>query len=449
MLIRFTVENFMSFRDEVEFSMIAGKSHIHPDHVVANGKRSSIKLLRAGVIYGANASGKSNLLKAMQFAKDLIVEGTRRKESIAVNPFKFNTLSVVRPSRFEFEFKHSGKAYNYGFRVDAQRVHEEWLYEIGTTSEKMLFERETSPDGDTKVEFGRFKLHSPKDRDFLDFTAQGTRPNQLFLTECAERNMDYFTAIFRWFDEVLMFIFPETWRKGLEIEFITSEDFGKSLQQFFQLFDTGIASIHLKKFNFDVDESIPKQIREETKEKLLIREQDVGAITLRGPRGQRYLVFSEEDKIQALKLMTGHRVDGEKDPVLLDVSEESDGTQRLFDLIPLLLQLFSGEHVVFIDELDRSLHPHLSYKILELFLNTKPEQQSQLIVTTHESALLDLDLLRRDEIWFVEKNPEGASSVYSLEEFAPRYDKDIRKGYLLGRFGAIPVMNADKLDWAI
>ncbi|MDQ7033693.1 MAG: AAA family ATPase [Anaerolineae bacterium] len=147
------------------------------------------------------------------------------------------------------------------------------------------------------------------------------------------------------------------------------------------------------------------------------------------------------------KITTAHKVEGEDNPIYLEVSEESDGTQRLFDIIPGLMDLIDGEKVFIIDELDRSLHPHLTRNILELFLKGK-NNRSQLIVTTHEASLLNLDLLRRDEIWFIEKDRNGKSSAYSLEDFTPRKDKDIRKGYLLGRYGSIPFLSTDiALEW--
>ena len=172
---------------------------------------------------------------------------------------------------------------------------------------------------------------------------------------------------------------------------------------------------------------------------------------IKSPDAKTYLINrnqKNEFEVEVMELQTVHKVNSENREVSVEVDEESDGTQRLFDLIPVLMELLGGERVFVIDELDRSLHPHLSHSIIELFLNNSAQQKSQLIVTTHKSSLLDLALLRRDEIWFVEKNPDGQSGVYSLEEFAPRYDNDIQKGYLLGRFGAIPfIKNVDSLGW--
>jgi len=154
------------------------------------------------------------------------------------------------------------------------------------------------------------------------------------------------------------------------------------------------------------------------------------------PDGQRYFAKKEAEQLKIYKLLLRHRDETCGSDILFEMDEESDGTLRLLDLIPMLYPGNGRNSVVIIDELDRSLHPSLSHEFISAFLQL--DNQKQIIVTTHEANLLDLDLVRRDEVWFVEKDSRGNSSVYSLEEFSPRYDKDIRKGYMLGRFGAIP-----------
>jgi uncharacterized protein len=449
MLIRFSVENFLSFRDEVELSMISGKSRKHPEHIIAGETNSKTNILKSAVIYGANASGKSNLIKAMAFAKKTITTGSRLRQTLSVTPFRFDKACEDKPSRFQFEFIYKKKTYIYGFVLDSQRIHNEWLYRVAATTEKQLFERHTDQNGDTKVEFSNINLTRKKDRDFLDFVARGTRQNQLFLTESIERNVSHFQDAYDWFERVLIPIFPESSPAGLEIEFMENSVFQQDFKNFIQLFDTGIAGIELREFNFDEEANIPDELRMRIKNDLIENKDGISRSIIQSAEGGNYLLLrNEQNEVRAWKFTTIHKVKGEDRDVLLDISDESDGTRRLFDLIPALMDLLNRERVFVIDELDRSLHPHLSRSILELFLNNKPEQPSQLIVTTHESSILDLDLLRRDEIWFVEKNIDGVSALYSLEEFAPRYDKDIRKGYLLGRFGAIPfIKNVDHLGW--
>jgi AAA15 family ATPase/GTPase len=446
MLIRFVTRNFSSFNQEVEFSMIAGRARMHPDHVIRDEAWNGIDLLRSAVIYGANASGKSNLIKAMSFAQDLIVNGTKARQLIPVTCHKLSLACAEQPSKFEFEFKRQGQYYAYGFELDAHKVHSEWLYKINKNTQKLIFERETK-EGQVTVEFGEIDFEDKDDKRFLEFVARGTRPNQLFLTESIDRNMEHFEEIFSWFADALGIIFPES----RYLRFLTSMDEGDEqsnfLLRYLQLFDTGISGFTHEPVDIETELSdLPEPVKTSLSANLTPEK----SLTLHVSRDRRYytLRMNENQEIQAFKLMAKHSMVEGGGEALLEIADESDGTQRLMDLTPALFKLLNNEGVLIVDELDRSLHPNLSYKILEHFLNNNPEQQSQFIVTTHESNLLNLNLLRRDEIWFVEKDQAGASSLYSLEEFAPRYDKDIRKGYLLGRFGAIPVVgNVSHLGW--
>jgi hypothetical protein len=400
--------------------------------------RNSINVLRAAVIYGANASGKSNLIQAMAFARELIVNGTRPHKFIPIKRFLLDKSCVDKLSKFEFEFKSRGKYYAYGFELDTHRIHSKWLYEIRQTTEKMIFERTTSHENETTIKFGSIEFESKRDRQFIEFTGMGTRYNQLFLTESIERGVEYFEGVYSWFDKGLTFIFPDTQFAGLEISIEQRRKLGDDLLGLLQLFDTGISGIGFEEIDF---ESEITDFPDEIKDQLIEDADEDSKIVVRGSNDRRYLIYRDEyNELKAFKLITKHKMKDCDDEASLEVGDESDGTRRLMELLPALIDLFNNDRVYVIDELDRSLHSTLSYRILELFLNNKKRQESQLIVTTHETSLLNLNLLRRDEIWFIEKDKTGASTVYSLEEFAPRYDKDIRKGYLLGRFGAIPIV---------
>ncbi len=447
MLVRFTVSNFLSFNEEVELSMVPGLSRQHPDHILRDERWNGINLLRSAVIYGANASGKSNLVKAMHFAQNLIVKGTRPKQPISVDFHALHQGCGKLPSKFEFEFRCNEKFYAYGFELDRRIIHTEWLYEVTKKKQTMLFERETHKDK-VEVNFGNLGA-TREEMQFLGYVAQGTRPNQLFLTESLEKNVAFFEDVFSWFSDVLKIIFPHSRFLGLEISISEGDELSTALLDYLQLFNTGISGLELKSINISND--LPG-LPDDVKAKLIAKLEPGKSILVMLNSGKdiRYVFrINEKQEEEVFQLMTKHNMAGCDEETLFEIAKESDGTQRLLDLIPALYQLVNTDKVYVIDELDRSLHPHLSYKILEHFLSNAAQQQSQLIVTTHESHLLDLDLLRRDEIWFIEKNQEGASTLYSLEEFTPRYDKDIRKGYLLGRFGAIPMIgNVTHLGWA-
>ena len=454
MLIRFTVENFMSFKDEVEFSMVAGRPRMHPEHVYRVPKRRDLRLLKTGVIYGANASGKSNLIKAMDFAQELIIEGTRPSQNIQAIPFLLDSEYISKPSSFLFEIKIGAKAFSYSFQVDSTRVHRESLIEIRPSSEQLVFERTTDAEGQTLVSPGRIPFKTKEDGTILDFVAKLTRPNQLFLTEAVERNLPYFDEIHDWFLNRLVLIYPSTVPgSDFGARFLNAnDDFKQKFNDLIQLYDLDIEDIDLKPLEVDAKQFFSEDDRLDISRRLaeVSPGQDAEAL-LYNPTLKMLVSVDMVEKYNAFHFATMHRVNQEGRNVEFGLLMESDGTNRLFELTPALIRLLNSEDdiVFFIDELDRCLHAHMSRNILDIFLANAVGQPIQLIVTTHESDLLDLDLLRRDEIWFIEKDQYSASQVYSLEEFAPRYDVDIRRGYLHGRFGAIPIIPSyNILDWA-
>jgi len=443
MLIRFRVKNFLSFYDQVELSMIPGRVRMHKGHIITGNGKGGVDVLRSAIIYGANASGKSNLVKAMAFARDMILMGTHLKEAIPRKPFKLIQQAEGEPSRFEFEIQQETRAYGYGFELDSQRVHKEWLYELKKTTETMLFERETSPSGKTTVQFGKLKLQGQKEREFLEFVGMGTRPNQLFLTESMERDVDQFAEVVQWFLEKLVIIFPHSkyiplGRAGADL------DFGSRMVRYLEQLGTGICDFDLQDVNAE------KEFPEDFLDAMVTVAQGEDRTTMiLGPEDNRYVLdINKSGHIDARKLMLRHRMADGDEEALFEMHEESDGTRRMMDLLPTLGHPGEPGRVIVVDELDRSLHPALSYKLVALFLAAEGIC-TQLIATTHEEHLLTFDLLRRDEIWFIEKNQQGASQLYSLEEFAPRYDKDIEKGYMQGRFGGIPVFGNMRIGQAV
>ncbi len=442
MLIRFTVENFRSFAEETVFSTLPGRAKKHADHIIPTPV-ADIAVLRAAVIYGANASGKSNLVRAIAFARQFIVDGLRPKQPVPVEPFRLNAGSNFRPSRFEFEFVAGGQVYAYGFAADRQRVHDEWLYVIRSAqSEYSLFQRISDEKGVAQITFGNAAVTSGTDRQFLDFVARTVRPNQLLLTKMAENNVDLFEPPYEWFRTALTIIFPDSFARSIQLRVHKDQRFSQALAAFLQDMNTGITEVCTTpvkpdEIDFPLDlleyelntpeQSVEKNNGNGEADKMLV---------LNGPNG-RYLIHRDEaGALRAYVLHTRHYAAGQ--PVDFQLAEESDGTQRLFDLFPVLYG--ATDRVFIIDELERSLHPNLVRHFIRQFLRSAG--RNQLIVTTHESTLLDLTLLRRDEIWFVEKSPSGVSAMYSLEAFKPRHDLDIRKGYLQGRFGAIPVFGS-------
>lgn len=447
MLIRYFIENFLSFNDQVELSMIPGKGRILSSHIVKGKKSSSINILKSAIIYGANASGKSNLIKSIAFAKNLIVKGTKTKEQIPLKKFRLDLKSTNKPTKFQFDFKHKEKYYSYGFTLDSNQINEEWLYKINKFKEKLLFERKTLEGNKVNVKFGKIPYLRSLDWQFLKFVGKGTRPNQLFLTESIQRNVEYFVDAYEWFDDVLTVIFPTSKYDGIEFFFERREKIKNILLKLLQFFDIGISDIVCEKYILEKDlKDIPENIIEDLKKGLKRKE---AKAFLTSPKDERYLVHKDEKgELRALRLTSRHSIKNSQKKAIFGLNEESDGTQRIIDFLPALISLLSINTVFIIDEIDRSLHPLLVKKFIEVFLQIGLKKNGQLIFTTHDSNLLDLKLLRKDEIWFIEKNNEGESNLYSLEEFKPRYDRNIQKGYLLGRFGAIPFFrDVKELGW--
>lgn len=436
MIVRYSVANFLSFNEQIEFSMIPGAARKHAHHVVRDEAWDGINILKSAVIYGANASGKSNLIKSLAFMKQLILKGTRPNHKIDYSCFKFDTRCRQKPTRFEIEIKVRDSYYSYGFEITRAEVVSEWLYAVRKERNKMIFKRKTVNE-ETEVEFGRIETKDKEERQFLRFVGRGTRANQLFLTEAREKNVKQFEDVVNWFEHSLVLIFPESKYRGLEVDVETDEKKRRSFGEYLRLFNTGISDIGYKAIDYSRDLQLTKAERADLEQEI----PSEGGIVIRSHDERRYMLKKGSNgEIQASELITKHKMVDTDEMAELEISFESDGTRRLLDLIPIVASLNDSDRVYVIDELDRSLHSALSYKFLQLFLQESNQQHSQLIVTTHETNLLDLELLRRDEIWFVEKDPSGASSMYSLEEFTPRYDKDIRKGYLHGRFGAVPVL---------
>ena len=441
MLITFRFDNFMSFNAESELSLLAGQTRSFPEQVVKGKTRNDADILKASILYGANASGKSNIIKALDFAKETITQGLKNRATLN-KWFRLDTANSLKPSRFEFEFKQNSKVYAYGFEVIlATKIFvSEWLFEIGKTTEKAIFERKIDAQGESIFE-GGFKPKGEAGTRYGLFQKDVLK-NQLFLYEINDRktaNLKGFEAFheaFHWFKEKLMIIYPNSTFTDLDLVGKNPMT-QKTFSFFLNFFKTGIDAIEPIELDF---EEATSKFSDELKSQILndLAESETNGLQIK-VGNQRFFFFKNENgSIKTHRLMTKHRSKDGKSDILFEVSDESDGTQRVFDLLPALIQATQKDIVLVIDELDRSMHPELTQKLLDVFFKNTAHNESQIILTTHESNLLDLDFLRRDEVWFVEKNNFGESKIYSLEEYTPRHDKEIRKAYLLGRFGAIP-----------
>jgi AAA15 family ATPase/GTPase len=441
MLKRFTVENFSSFKGEQSFDLTAGRTEVLPAHVV---DFSAVKLLKSAVIYGANASGKSNLVKAIDFAKKVVINGLSNIDTHK-KYFRLDAVSMQQQSTFEFEIELNGIFFSYGFSslLKDKEITEEWLYEIGKSKPELIFERKNG-----ELEFGRLlKQSAIKNRFEIYKDDMRNQKRQLFLSEIADKDLELeqvqiFNTIYNWFDEKLLVIFPGDQFNGMKS---FNEDHANMFTKYLNAFDTGVVKIDAIDEDFEIGfKNMPEQFKSDVEKALNKSLAHEVVLQVGGNEPQFLTVYKDSEgelKVRKLGLVHG-KISNE----IFELKDESDGTRRLLDFIPLISK-FTEDYTIIIDEFDRSLHPKLSRAFFELFY--KPEQSNaQLIVTTHESTLLDLELLRRDEIWFVEKGDDDSSSLFSLNKFKIRYDSKIEKAYLLGRYGAVPVFRSfEHIDW--
>ena len=450
--------------------MMAADVENHPDHVIDHEGAPNKRILKTGVIYGANASGKSNLVKALDFARDLIIGNlaSQRDQRIPTMPFMFEVELMREPSRFEFEVNCGNRLFLYGFEVTEKLVVSEWLfewigddwdlwfrrldesktYEIGTLLNAAVEELSLEPfqtpliEGDTTTDSRRVSV---------SYLLTGTRPNQLFLNEAYNRGVKEFEALYDWFLRRLVLVFPHAGETPIPFPQRIDEDFESKLSELIDIFGVGIAGVRLDPVDLEDDTRVSPSVKEAVN-RAAIRTSD----TAKGYRSlqlnETTLLFDvdENKDITSTEIFTEHSTNRENWSVMFQLGQESDGTRRLFILAPIILDFLreNNDRVYVIDELERKLHPKLSFLILHMFLKNSGQKPSQLIVTTHETQILDLGLLRTDEIWFAEKDSNGGSSLFSLEEFTPRPSGDVRDEYLQGRFGATPIpLSVSNLGW--
>lgn len=447
MLIRFRTSNFLSFDQEQELSMIAGSTKKKENHIIEDNK---LKLLKFSAIYGANASGKSNLLKAMNLSKNIIIAGI--KSNLANLYCRIKNDNENKISSFEYEIKLNNRFYAYGFDVMLSKnsIKAEWLYELDKNKNKEIpiFTREINQDIQINNEYfdnnkgilNRLEVyHSDmKSQDTVLFLTIMNKNKENLYRENPRNNIVIFKDIYNWFFNSLVVIFPQV---GLDnTPFFSSEESIEKINNLISKFGTGISECKVVKANMqELQAAIPPEILKNmisTIENAYVNNKGKNNIQQASIRLNRELYIIKKPSLNELKvekIVLKHK----NNDSLYSFSEESDGTQRLFDLIEILMNKDS-EKVYLIDELDRCFHPELTYKFIERFLNMV-NNNSQLIVTTHESRLLNFDLLRRDEIWFANREKNGPTDLYSLEKYNERFDKKIDKAYLEGRYGGVPL----------
>jgi len=441
MLVKLSVENFKSFDQKEELSMISSsKMQGNKSHRV---KIKQTQLLKNAIVYGANASGKSNLVVVFNFIKATLMEGLPVGSA---NDFCRNRQeNKNRESVFEIQFTVGDTFYAYGFSaiLSQRKITEEWLYELmqdGSAHQLFLREGGNAPIlGETvklsAAEKSRFSVYSE------DFAGQDT---QLFLTEMnrgkkypENSKLIFLVEAFSWIMNNIIVINPNIGISNTEAYY--NDESLENISKLIQTFDTGVTEIKTRQITIDeMGKMIPAEVVQgifsQLKAQLQMSNLPSIQMTWRVEGGffNIRIKEGEEPEISTLVLKHGKSVFD------FNFSEESDGTKRLFDLIDMLLTE-RPDTVFVVDELERSLHPKLTEHFLKLFMEAHDGVRMQLVFTTHEDTIMDQSLFRRDEIWFVERDADNASKIYSLDRFKERYDKKLSKAYLEGRYGAIPV----------
>lgn len=440
MLLKYIVKNYKSIAHSIEYSMFPTEDNLESKYFIPLPTvQGTWKILRRGALLGPNASGKSNFIQSLDFARDYIVEAQKSGNKTGVPQFKGEFSDIGKNSTFQFMFCQNEDIFEYGFSLDEYRVDEEWLMILGKSTFEPIFQRMTDDNDVTSIELSRYlgKKNSKKRflAELLKETIKKNQRNQLFLYKLSENGFSIAENIMEWFYNIRI-IFPSSRVHMLEMRLMQNENFARFLSSKLVNYDTGIDRIfaQTKKVqltNLLKDMDIPQQIIDEITEK---RE---GLVNING----RLFIFNEENGEPMLcEMILEHSLAGKTFPFHKD--EESDGTQRLLDLLPILFGLTAKASVYFIDEIDRCLHTELTRTFINDFI--AKEHKNQLIFTAHDINLISLEDLAQDEIWFLEKNKLGESYLKPFSDYTIPSDMvdgySNVKSYLAGRFGAVPVI---------
>lgn len=439
MLIRATVENYKSFKEPTELVMISSsKIRRKEEHV---RRLNGAKVLKYAAVYGANAAGKSNLIDLFSFVQRVLREGL--EISFSGRYCRNDDANRTRKSVFELQFTVGGHVFAYGFSaiLSEMKIMEEWLYELhGDRSTPLLVVDALSDDPITSnVEFsdrdeGRFRTYA----DDFD-VGTGT----LFLSElnrskryASDSAFQVFVDAYRWLTENIVVITPMGPMR--DAKYLLSWRGMDRAGRLLASFDTGVSGVCSEAIT---PEALADAAGEQSMEQILLdansKLRGLGGGMIRGCLQTRDGFFFFDISADGISNVSVLRLRHGGVSSLFDFREESDGTRRLFDLMGMLLDA-AEDTVYVVDELERSLHPMLVRHFLELFMESNSEGSCQIIFSSHEASIMDQELFRRDEIWFVDRGANGNSKLYSLDRFKDRFDKDITKAYLEGRYGAVP-----------
>ncbi|EAJ0326318.1 ATP-binding protein [Campylobacter lari] len=436
MLIEFRVENFLSIQDEQVLSMVASSDNTFLNsHVSNNGK---LRLLKSSVVYGANAAGKSNIIKALKTMKTIVISSAtkQRGDELSVTPFLLGNEDN-KPTKFEIIFIQDNKKYQYGFILNSEKILEEWLLTFDENdAEQNWFERIYNKKEEKYVySFGEKFL---ADEIYRQLWKDSTRDNALFLSVVIQLNNEQLKPVFDFFDLKLQIANSNGWGNGKSITINEYKKDKELVDSFFKIADLDIEGVEIKTSDIDENSLLPNLqiLAQEVKEKIIKEIKNIQEL-----KNAKIL-----EDISFMHLSQNNQIK------FLNFKDESDGTQKFFNLIGIWIKSLKRGNILIIDELNTHLHPLMTKFLVNLFHNEGlNKSNAQLIFTTHDTSILNQDIFRRDQIWFCEKQNK-ATKLYPLSDFEEseeRRDKtNLENDYLLGRFGALPYFKEILSSWS-
>ncbi|MGB2833485.1 MAG: AAA family ATPase [Methylotenera sp.] len=420
MLIEFKVTNFRSIKETQTLSMVAGNAVKDKEldyNTFETGIANLPKLVRSSVIYGPNASGKSNLIAALAFVESMVRESAREAqvgEPIEIAPFRLDAATREQDTEFEIHFIAESVRYQYGFTLNAQRITSEWLIAYPLGKPQNWFERQYDEDSEKYAyKFSELFDEGKSRQERANYTIA----NNLYLSVAVQKNSQKLLPVFTWFQKKLNYILSMNHLGDGRTSRLCQAAEGKAkVLAFMNSAGILVKDLFVERKLFTL-EDLPSDFPDEFKQKIL---KDMeGHVSFE----TKFLYQSNDD--QSL--------------IPFDLDDESDGTKALFSFAARWLDSLETDAVLFVDEIDTSLHPLLVHHLIKLLHASK--SRAQLVFTTHDTTLLSQNIMRRDQVWFVEKDQQQSTQLYSLADFSPRKNEALEKGYLSGRYGATPFLS--------
>ena len=415
MLIEFSVKNYRSFWEQQTLSMAAGPTKdLRESNTFSPSLQELPRLLRSAVVYGPNGGGKSNLVKALSFMQNLVLLSAKESqegEHIALKPFLLHPEGPSRGSEFEIVFVEGGIRYQYGFAATRNQVTHEWLLAFPGNRAQRWFERYYNPKKEKDEWYFGTKLTGQKKT-----WQRSTRSNALFLSTAVQLNSEQLKPVFNWFQRLVVIGHGDLIERAFTIDRCENKEIRDEILHFLRSAGIEVDGIMIKEREFD-KLKIPSHMPDELQS-----------------------FFQNKLKGRSFKeVLFKHQLSDSEDFALFPLAEESDGTQKLFAYAAPWMDVLQNGRVLVVDELDNSFHPHLVRYLLNLIHSSATNiANGQVIFSTHDTSILDTKVLRRDQIWFMEKDDIQSTQLYPLSDFHPRKNEALEKGYLQGRYGALP-----------